>query len=383
MIRLIRHFPRPAPIRLNPKTMNKQTKSPRHRLTMLAAVASLLALPAAHSGDTFKWSVQYLVDNSQSVFGKSQKVWPRNNRGLAISPDGQFLYAGYNHGSNGVGEVRKIAIGISDDPTKATVAVLHGPLGKAIACDDKGRVYIANGKNVLVYDSNLSQILATIQFPANVGLSFEGVAVAREGNDLALYASNRVGSSIHRVVVEEKGAQIAGTKPAGFDGDGVFSIPNASDLRGIKVDSKGQIWVADHDGRVFRISKDGKDIKEALIPSAMDVAIEGNRAYVSRGTDRLVAVIEADSLNLLGNLAIPWDELELTPSGNNNFGALSGIVAIPGKGFFLSNESGQTAHQKSTYGKVDTNSDKVGGKVYRDAFLDDNDPILRALEVKE
>jgi len=35
-------------------------------------------------------------------------------------------------------------------------------------------------------------------------------------------------------------------------------------------------------------------------------------------------------------------------------GRLSGIVAVPGKGFFVSNEAGQTANQKSTYGRIDT-----------------------------
>src|SRR5271168_4135002 len=74
----------------------------------------------------YKWSVQYLIDNSQSVFGRSQQVYPRGNRGLAISPDGNFLYAAYTQSFNSgvtlrprdslmtnTGEVRKIDLRVS------------------------------------------------------------------------------------------------------------------------------------------------------------------------------------------------------------------------------------------------------------------------------
>jgi hypothetical protein len=74
--------------------------------------------------------------------------------------------------------------------------------------------------------------------------------------------------------------------------------------------------------------------------------------------------------------------LELSPTGNNRSGALGGIVTVQGKGFFVSNESGQTAGQRSTYGRADDNTEMIGGTLYRDAFNDDNDPILRALEVQ-
>lgn len=367
-------------------TTQPNSKPPRKRLSKLAAaaLAGVAALGTAVAGDTFKWTVQYLIDNSQPVFGESQKVWPRRNRGLAMSPDGKFLYTGYHHAGNGVGEVRKIAVAYTENFSKATVSILRGPLGKSLACDDKGRVYIANNADILVYDEDLSRLIATIAISSTEGVNCEGVTVAREGNELALYTSNRAGDTIVRLVLEEKGGEITGSKAAGFDGSGVVTIPNAGDLRGIDLDANGRVWVTDFaGGRVFRVSKDGKEIKEAKIAGALDVAVDGKRAYVSRGIERLVAVFDTETFTLLGNLAVPWDELELTPTGNNRRGRISGIVAIPGKGFYVANETGQTAHQKSTYGKVDMNSDKVGGKVYRDAFLDDNEPILRALEVKE
>src|SRR4051794_32433587 len=100
------------------------------RTKLLIIAASLLLQAAALAGDAYKWSVQYLLDTSQSMFGKPMKVYPRRVRGLAISPDGKYLYAGYNHSFEG-GEVRRIAIDVADYE-RATSDVLPGVVGKAI-----------------------------------------------------------------------------------------------------------------------------------------------------------------------------------------------------------------------------------------------------------
>jgi DNA-binding beta-propeller fold protein YncE len=359
-----------------------QPQSIRHRRTFIALLVALAGgflTAASHAGDTYKWTVQYLIDNSQQVFGRSQKVWPRRNRGIALSPDGKYLYLGYIHGANGGGEVRKVAVGVTDDFTKSTIRSLQGPTGKAIVCDDKGRVYIANEGEILIFDSNLH----TQQQSIPVGMS-EGLAVVREGGELVLYSSDRQFGALQRFVLEEKDAEIVSAKPAGFDGSGQLEIPHSSSLRGLEVDPKGNIWIADNEaGRVFRVSKDGKQIDSAEVQNATDVGFDGGRAFVTRGKDRVIAVLETDSMKLLGNLSVPWEELELTPTGNNRNGALSGIAVVPGKGFFVTNETGQTANQKSPYGKADENTDFVAGKLYRDAYLDDNDPVLRALEVQQ
>ena len=354
------------------------TKFIRNFAIALLGISSSL-LPA-QAGDTYKWTVQYVIDNSQVVYGQPQKVWPRRNRGLAISPDGKFLYAGYHHSLNGQGEVRKLAVGITDDFARATIRVLPGPLGKAIATDDKGRVYIANQSSVLVYDENLSQL----QFSFQTSLS-EGIAVVREGNELALYNSERQIGVVRRWVLEEKNGLIIGAVPAANYGeDGAFLLQAARGLRGVEVDSKGRAWVADSEGgRVFRVSKDGKSAESVDLESAMDIGFDGDRAYVTRGTDRVISVLEIESMKVLGHLAIPWEELEVSPLGNNRLGALSGIAMVPGKGFFVSNENGQTADFKSTYGKADAHTDLINGKLYRDAIIDDNDPILQALIVPD
>jgi len=349
------------------------------RRGIIAAICLSAILPS-HAGDTYKWTVQYLVDNSQIVQGQSQKASPRRNRGLAISPDGKYLYAGYHHGGNGEGEVRKIAIGTGDDFAKATVRVLRGPLGKSIATDDKGRVIIANEGEVLVYDADLSNLQFSIQTTL-----CEGVATAREGNELALYTTDRQLGLVRRWVMTEKDNAISNIVPSkSFGENGEVVLKGAVSLRGVKVDKQGRVWVADTDGgRVFRVSKDGKNVESIDLISPMDIGFDGDRTFVTLGRERQVAVLETDGIKLLGNLAVPWNELEITPTGNDRLGSLSGIAMVPGKGFFVTNESGQTAEQKSTYGRPDAHTDVVNGKLYRDAFTDDNDPILQALVVPD
>jgi DNA-binding beta-propeller fold protein YncE len=336
-----------------------------------------LAAFSAWAGDTFKWNVQYLVDNSQEAFGRSQKVWPRRNRGIALSPDGKYLYLGYHHGGNNQGEVRKVAVGITDDYARATFRVLQGPLGKALACDDKGRVYIADEGKILIYDENLDHLEFSIPTPL-----CEGVCTVRESGNLVLYGSDRQLGCLTRWEIEEKGDVVAGATRAGLDGTGQLYLEGATSLRNVEVDPNGNIWVADNEGgRIYRVSKDGKKVDKVEMSMPFDVAFEGTRAYVTRSKECLVSVLDMETMKLIGNLSVPWDELELSPSGNNRIAGLSGIVTIPGKGFFVANESGQTGNQKSTYGRADEHTDVVGGKLFRDAYMDDNDPVLRALEV--
>ena len=331
---------------------------------------------ALSAGDAYRWSVQYLIDNSRTIFGRPQKVSPRHNRGLAISPDFKYLYAGYHHSHSNSGEVRRIRIDTADYD-RATEALLPGILGKAITTDDKGRVYICDNACIYVYDALLEHKM--LRIPTTV---CEGVATAREGGQLVLYGADRQEGTLSRWVLQESGSDITAAELSGFDGNGVIKIPGAYDLRGMKIDSKGNFWLCDLKGnKVFRVSRDGKDVKSVVVNLPMDVAMDGQRIFVTRSTERAITVLD-DEMNVIGSLNVPWEELELSPVGNNHDGALSGIVVVPGKGFFVANEAGQTANQRSTYGRIDDHSDFVNGKLYRDVFEDDNEPILRATEVE-
>jgi sugar lactone lactonase YvrE len=328
------------------------------------------------AGDAYKWSVQYLIDTSRTVFGRAQKTSPRHNRGIAISPDGKYLYAGYLHSHNNAGEVRRIRID-TPDYDRATEALLPGVFGKAITTDDKGRVYISDNTAIYVFDAGLERKM--VRIPAT---DCEGLSAAREAGQLVLYGTDREDRTLSRWVLQESGADVTTATLSGFDGSGVMKVPGALDLRGMKIDSKGNFWMADLRGsKVFRVSQNGKDVKSVAVPLPMDVAIDGERVFVTRSIERAITVIDPE-LNVIGSLNVPWEELELSPVGNNRNGSLSGIVCLPGKGFFVTNEAGQTAAHRSTYGRVDDHSDFVNGKMYRDVFGEDNEPILRATEVE-
>ncbi len=341
---------------------------------LLAWVAIVLPLPAA--ADTFRWSVQYLMDNSRTVFGHPQSVTPRHCRGLAISPDGRSLYAGYIHSFDNRGEVRRLAVG-AEDLDHAPLAVLHGPRGRAIATDDCGRVYIADEDSVLIYDSALSE--RQLELPAH---ACEGLTVAREPGGLALYTGNRHVGTVTRWHLSETGGRISAAEPEGFDGSGVLQVPGAADVRGLQLDTAGNLWIADGNGnRVLRGSPDGHVWLGVPVVEPCALAIDGDRVFVTRSVERGITVLDLE-MNPVGMLAVPWEALELSPRGHES-GALSGIAAWPGRGFYVANEAGKTAGQRSTYGATDERSDFVAGGLFRDAFGDDNEPILRAERVSE
>jgi len=342
-------------------------------ITSLALLSALTATGVA--ADAYKWSVQYIIDTSQSVQGNPQAKYPRRNRSLALSPDGRFLYAGYVQSFEGRGEVRRIATDEADYEA-ATDNVLAGVTGKAVATDDKGRVYMSDRKGVVVYDERLENEISHVLTGAT-----DGIALVREGGKLLMFTADRSRGDLNRWVVTEDGDGISGIEKAGFDGSGVFHVPNSRSLRGLKVDSTGNIWVCDYEaGKVFRVRKDGKDVKSADIHTPMDLAFDGDRVFVTRGLERTIAVLDKDMV-VIGSLNVPWQELELSTLGNNQTGALCGIVTVPGKGFYVANEGGQTADQKSVYGKADDNAELVEGKVFRDMKNDDNEPILKATAV--
>ena len=240
----------------------------RSRFALVFLVVLAGAVPARSAApQAYKWSVQYLIDNSQSVLGHSQQVYPRGNRALAISPDGNFLYSGYNQSfSSGValtakesrmtntGEVRKIDLRIPDyvDATKA-ILPYHRP--KAITVDDQNRVYLADGKFIDVYDGDLEKLLLSIPME-----DCNGVAVAHEGGDTVLYATEREKGELHRFLIDTRLVS-GGCKatPAGLGGNGIVTIQGARSLRGVTLDPKGRIWMADEEGnKVFRVDANGR-----------------------------------------------------------------------------------------------------------------------------
>ncbi len=352
--------------------------SPAHFVFPRRAVLLLGLLAVAHlsAAEAYKWSVQYLIDNSQAAFGRSQRVFPRHNRGLALSADGHFLYAAYHQSFNGSGEVRKIDLRIADYEN-ATVAVLPNLRAKAISVDEEGRVYLACGATIEIYDADLRLNECTIQMQV-----CDGVAVTREAGSLVVYATERDAHTLKRFVLQTRGATITGAVPSGFNGDGQLAIPHAMSPRGVAVDPKGRIWIADVEAdKIFRVDRSGANLTSAEIKSPMAIAFDGNRAFVTRNVAREISILDLN-MRVIGTLTVPWEELELAPFGNNRTGALAEIAVVPnGNGFYVANEGGQTANQKSTYGRTDASSAVIDGKLYTDSFADDNEPILHATPI--
>jgi hypothetical protein len=184
-----------------------------------------------------------------------------------------------------------------------------------------------------------------------------------------------------RYELTESGALITGHTMAGLGGTGQINATGASDLRGVGVDDLGRIWMADKSGgKVFRIDNDGTDLFSVVLDNAIDIDFDGERAFVTQYTTRTISVFDED-MPLVDVVGVPWTGLELDPDGQSGGGALSGIVVLDGLGFYVSNETGQTANEKSIYGRIDGNSgiweigDGGDGRYYKDLHYDGNDPI--------
>ncbi len=346
--------------------------------SMIVILALLfVAIPVANvSGATINtgtltWSVQYLIDQSQTVLGNPQTTAPRDNRGLAISPDGQYLYAGYNNGP----EVRKLDL-TETDFTDATVARTTASRGKAIAVDDQGRVYLAEGTSIKIYDVDLSILLGTILGRTSV----EGVAVIREDGDLALYATDRTDKTLTRWVLTESGSNITGATQAGLGGTGQLVVTGALNLRGVEVAPSGEIWMADYGAnKVFRVNNDGTGLESVVLTKPMDIGFDDTQAFVTQYTARTITVLMQSDMSFVTVITPPWADLKLDSDGQSSGGALSGIAMGPGSSFYVANEAGQTADEKSTYGREDGESGYIGLDFYTDSTHDDNDPILKAM----
>ena len=312
--------------------------------------------------DNLDWSIQTMIDQSETVFDDPQLYRPRDNRGLAISPDGRYLYAGYNSSSYSGGEVRLIDLTLSGN-VEPFVSRVTGVRGKSIAVDDVGRVYLAEKTTIQIYDPNLSTNLFTIS-----GLTkTEGVAVTRQAGQLSLYSSDRNNGTLEKRILTEDGVGISSsTLDVGFGTNGAITL--AENLRGVEIDNQGWIWVAGFgNDTLYRVSADGATVDSLSVDNPIDIGFDGQTVLVTRYSDRLISRFDADSLDSLGpDLTVPWNDLGLDPNGQSGDGAFSGIVVIPGEGFYVANEAGQTLPFEESPDSGE--------------FVDDNDPILFAVD---
>ncbi len=352
--------------------------------TLLALCLAVLMHVPLHAQEI--WSVRHIVDNDDIIFGINQATAPtgvgapRDNRAVALSADGKFLYLGYNNPS-AYRVVRRIDLSEADPANNHTGIVnqLIFPTGgappkvaKAIATDDKGRVYIALGATIEVYSADLSTLLHTI---SDFTLC-EGVAVKREGATLAVYATDRTDGTLERFVITEGvGDAISSSAKAGLDGDGEVTVTGNMSLRGVDVAPDGTVWIADTNAdKVFRVTSSGGMGSSIAVTDAIDVAIDAvkGEVYVSQFTLRAITVLNLTDGSFNRLVTPPFVTLELSATGESGNGAISGMDVAPGHSLYVVNETGNSIQTGAPLDSPFSNTDDD------QAFLgDDNDPILQ------
>lgn len=348
-----------------------------------------------------RWAVESIVDNDDAPFGLGQGATgePRSVRGLAVSPDGAYLYLAYNQHK----QVRKIALNVPNPADSCdAVAELHfdgsrcstgGYTGtclpdsldnpKAVATDDVGRVYATRSTEIHIFDANLTgRLLAITGFATT-----NGVDVRRlDAGNVLLYASDRGTDQLYRMVVSEAtiaaGGSItrASVLDATFDGDGVVHVGTdaagaaTNNLRGLTADVDGNVWAAESDGTLFHVVPapgDGAStVTKRALSGAFDVAIDGDQVFVSSSA-RGVTVIDRNDINtVIGTLSTPTGARGLAPAGS-----AAGIDVLSGAAIFVAIEGGTSSPASSESSFNNTNCGGSDPFSYSD---DDNDPILVA-----
>ncbi len=263
---------------------------------------------------------------------------PRDNRGIALTQDGSYLYLGFNNGP----DFRRVQLNNGSNLGSNII-----DRAKSIAIDDMGRVYCTgpDGNPIKIYNSTLTTLLYTI--PMN---KCEGIAVRRESGTLYLYATDRNLGTLSRFQLTESGNNIMGSALNGLDGDGVVAISGGSGIRGVGVGPDGKILVANPGtGIVSKLNANGSgqtDYHYAANDNPYYFAIMDGQVFVTHGnynSGTRVAVLNYSNMSLVGNIVPPFAALGYKTTDATDM--ISGIAAFPdNKGFYITYEDGSAAN---------------------------------------
>ncbi len=264
----------------------------------------------------------------------------RSLRGLALSDDGQALYAGMIQGSTSatILKVSSDTLAIPGSDT-AMIGNLPNPYGtnpvydvgvdafyttftqpKGLATDDRGYVYATRNPSsgsdtleVTIFNANLDavvgQILSTFS-SSQLG----GVAVHRDGNDYFAYVGRNSGAgTIERWNVTDPTNTFLDTTWGANGRADLRSVPGwiSAGVNGVEVGPDGTVYAAGGIASgtrdsVFRISADGdlSDVQRVDVDGAMDVAYFQGRLYVAQylQANSAIAVLDADDLSFVETL---------------------------------------------------------------------------------
>lgn len=227
---------------------------------------------------------------------------------------------GTNVGATGAGQVGTNTITTfagggtvsGGDGRPATSAKLFVP--EAVAVDGKGNVYIADSATQRVRMVSPAGVITTFAgggsstgdgVPATSAQlkTPSGVAVDAKG---AVYISDFLDHRVRRVTANGRITTVAGTGVAGFSGDGGrATAARLNDPRGVAVDAKGNVYIADLlNGRVRKVSAggtittfagggaslgDGVPATSAKLASPHGVAVDAKgNVYIAGGSVRVV-----------------------------------------------------------------------------------------------
>ncbi len=306
----------------------KTIKMKRQSLLLMLLMVVLNSWAQWRPGDVCTYTTAYSVNIVSS---------PRNNRGIAVSNDGEYLYLGYNSPIN---------FGRIELSSGAQLGGSTTDRAKCIAVDEIGRVYQTgiDGEAIKIYNSDLSTVLYTIPMTKT-----EGIAVKRIAGDLFLYATERAGT-LSRFKLTESGGAITNHVLNGLDGDGIITITGGNNIRGVGVGDDDKILIANPGAnKIYKLNADGSgqiDYNYTTNDAPYYFAFIGSQVFVTNGIGSnlsRVSVINYSDMTLVGNIEPPFATLGYKTGTADASDMITGIAAFPdGKGFYLTYESGTT-----------------------------------------
>ena len=239
---------------------------------MACALASHAAdAPAAGAGNAFKVATTIKTDAQGEIHGIRSDTAQRR---LFVARQGIVEAIDLDSGT----KVGQLAV-----PGRAAAVVVAGDIGR-------GFVASSSDNSVTIFDTKTLQVVKTVKSSGS-----EPAALEYEPKTKRVFVSNKNGRL---------------TVLSAESGDAVGNVNLGGKLRGVVVDTRGNVFVADEDSNVLHVV-DARDLKPkgqiatwpATKPTAMTLDDKERRIYVSTASGRMV-VIDPDIGQMVGYVPI-------------------------------------------------------------------------------
>lgn len=218
-----------------------------------------------------------------------------NAMGLVVAPDGETLWSA--GGAGGTVDQWSVA---SDGTLEAADSIAVGSTVAGLTLSDDGATLWASSLS----DGVLSEIdVATAAVTRLIPVTVDGWGIVGvPGRDEVVLSAltDRVVSIVDLASGSEAAALDVGAAPAGLASDGTslwVALSNGDAVA--KVDLATRAVVAEADVTEHDLLDDaGKPLRNSNVNNLW---LDGDRLYVTRGTDNAVSVLDADTLEVLGS----------------------------------------------------------------------------------